>query len=85
MGHEAAELAAKASPSLLSMLAQVAVMDLVFSLDSVITAVGMSKNIPIMIAAVLAAVAVMLAFSGAIVRLWTAIRPSNCSRCPSCC
>ena len=54
--------------TLKSMLIQVTIMDLVFSLDSVITAVGMSKQVPIMIASVLAAVVVMLVFSGAIVR-----------------
>ena len=51
-----------------SMLVQVAIMDMVFSLDSVITAVGMSKQVPIMVAAVLISVVVMLVFSGAIVR-----------------
>jgi predicted tellurium resistance membrane protein TerC len=51
-----------------AMLVQVAIMDIVFSLDSVITAVGMSKQVPIMVAAVLIAVGVMLIFSGAIVR-----------------
>ena len=54
--------------TLKTMLIQVTIMDVVFSLDSVITAVGMSKEIPIMVAAVLIAVGVMLVFSGAIVR-----------------
>lgn len=54
--------------SLGGMLFNVAVMDIVFSLDSVITAVGMSKQIPVMIAAVLVSVAVMLAYSGMVVR-----------------
>jgi len=54
--------------TLRSMLIQVATMDVVFSLDSVITAVGMSKQVPVMIAAVLVAVAVMLAYSGVVVR-----------------
>jgi predicted tellurium resistance membrane protein TerC len=39
---------------------------MVFSLDSVITAVGMTPHIPIMIVAVLVAAAVMLIFSGPI-------------------
>lgn len=39
---------------------QIAVLDLVFSLDSVITAVGMSEHLPVMIAAVVFAIAVML-------------------------
>lgn len=50
------------------MLLQVLAIDVVFSLDSVITAVGMVKNIPVMIAAVLASVSVMLAASGPVVR-----------------
>ncbi|MCX7407189.1 MAG: TerC family protein [Planctomycetota bacterium] len=51
-----------------AMLVQVTIMDVVFSLDSVITAVGMCKEVPIMIAAVLISVGVMLVFSGSIVR-----------------
>lgn len=41
-------------------IAQIAVIDIVFSLDSVITAVGMVSNVPVMIGAILIAVAVML-------------------------
>ncbi|WP_240096099.1 TerC family protein [Thermomonas flagellata] len=41
-------------------IAQIAVIDIVFSLDSVITAVGMASIIPIMVVAILVAVAVML-------------------------
>ncbi len=41
-------------------IAQIAVIDIVFSLDSVITAVGMANQIPVMIAAILLSVAVML-------------------------
>ena len=41
-------------------------MDLIFSLDSVITAVGMTQNIPIMITAVTIAIVVMLIFAGPI-------------------
>jgi predicted tellurium resistance membrane protein TerC len=49
-------------------LVQIVLIDIVFSLDSVITAVGMTENLPVMVAAVLIAVAVMLVFSGTIVR-----------------
>jgi predicted tellurium resistance membrane protein TerC len=49
-------------------LVQIVLIDIVFSLDSVITAVGMTDNLPVMVVAVLVAVAVMLAFSGPIVR-----------------
>lgn len=45
-----------------SALVQIALLDLVFSLDSVITAVGMVQQISIMVIAVLASVAVMVAF-----------------------
>ncbi len=47
-------------------IVQILLLDIVFSLDSVITAVGMAKRVEIMIAAVIAAVIVMLVFSGAI-------------------
>jgi predicted tellurium resistance membrane protein TerC len=43
-----------------SIIAQIAVIDIVFSLDSVITAVGMVDQLSVMVAAVIAAVAVML-------------------------
>jgi len=41
-------------------IAQIAVIDIVFSLDSVITAVGMVDNVPVMIAAIIIAVGVMV-------------------------
>jgi predicted tellurium resistance membrane protein TerC len=41
-------------------IGQIAVIDIVFSLDSVITAVGMARQLGVMIAAVVAAVGVML-------------------------
>ncbi len=51
-----------------AVLAQIAVLDLVFSLDSVITAVGMAQNIEIMVAAVVISVLVMMTFAGMISR-----------------
>jgi predicted tellurium resistance membrane protein TerC len=47
-------------------LAQIVVLDIIFSLDSVITAVGMAQQLWVMIVAVVLAVGVMLAFSGAV-------------------
>ncbi|MGI9518346.1 MAG: TerC family protein [Pirellulaceae bacterium] len=44
-------------------IAQIAIMDIVFSLDSVITAVGMAKEIWVMVAAIVAAMIVMLLFA----------------------
>ena len=43
------------------MLAQILILDIVFSLDSVITAVGMARQISIMVTAMIIAVGVMLA------------------------
>ncbi|WP_349572737.1 TerC family protein [Azotobacter salinestris] len=45
---------------------QIAIIDIVFSLDSVITAVGMVSQVPVMIAAIIVAVLVMMAASGTI-------------------
>lgn len=47
-------------------IAQIVVIDLVFSLDSVITAVGMAQALWVMIAAVVVAIVIMMIFSGAI-------------------
>jgi predicted tellurium resistance membrane protein TerC len=47
-----------------SIIAQIMVLDIVFSLDSVITAVGMAKSIAVMVVAVMLAVGVMLVFAG---------------------
>lgn len=56
----------KVRVTLLSVLTQIALLDIVFSLDSVITAVGMASDIPVMIAAIVCAVGVMLVSSAAI-------------------
>jgi len=52
--------------SMASVVAQIVLIDIVFSLDSVITAVGMSNEILIMVLAVIAAVLIMLVASDAI-------------------
>ena len=49
-----------------AVIIQILILDIVFSLDSVITAVGMANNIGVMITAVVVALLVMLAFAGAI-------------------
>jgi predicted tellurium resistance membrane protein TerC len=59
---------ARVAPSLASVLVQIMLLDIVFSLDSVITAVGMVDHVGIMIAAVVIAVAVMMVFAGVISR-----------------
>src|SRR5262245_36551791 len=52
--------ARRAAPSFAAVIAQIMALDIVFSLDSVITAVGMADDISIMIAAVLLSVAIMM-------------------------
>ena len=56
------------TPTFNSVLVQIAVMDIIFSLDSVITAVGMAEHLSVMIAAVVIAVGVMMAFAGPVSR-----------------
>lgn len=46
--------------SFVSVLIQIALLDIIFSLDSVITAVGMAKDLPVMVLAVVVAVFIMM-------------------------
>lgn len=50
----------KKSQSFWSVIAQIAIIDIVFSLDSVITAVGLAEHVPVMAAAIIVAVIIML-------------------------
>ena len=61
-GHRSAAVA----PSFAAVIGQIMVLDIVFSLDSVITAVGMADDLWVMIAAVILAVGVMLMSARAI-------------------
>jgi predicted tellurium resistance membrane protein TerC len=61
-GHGSARVAA----SFVSVIVQILLLDIVFSLDSVITAVGMADDVAVMILAVIIAVGVMLFSAGAI-------------------
>lgn len=61
-GSESARVAATFG----AVIVQILLLDIVFSLDSVITAVGMTDRLGVMIAAVVGAVAVMLFFAGTI-------------------
>jgi predicted tellurium resistance membrane protein TerC len=60
---EEGEASARVAPSLRSVLIQIMILDIVFSLDSVITAVGMVDQLGVMIAAVVTAVAFMMIFA----------------------
>ena len=57
-----------AGNTMMSVILQIMVIDLVFSLDSIITAVGMVDEVAIMIAAVIASVGLMMAFASSIGR-----------------
>jgi len=61
-GHGSAKVAA----SMTAVIIQILLLDIVFSLDSVITAVGMAEDVSVMILAVVIAVAVMMLSAGAI-------------------
>ncbi|MBF6025551.1 TerC family protein [Lysobacter niastensis] len=57
---ESEDVHTKPAASFMAVIAQIAVIDIVFSLDSVIAAVGMANHLPVMVAAILLAVGVML-------------------------
>ncbi len=59
---------AKKVASFAAVIAQIMVLDIIFSLDSVITAIGMADHLPVMIAAVVIAVLVMMVAAGPISR-----------------
>lgn len=63
---EDGEVTNRMAPTFASVITQILLLDIVFSLDSVITAIGMVKQIGVMIAAVILAVGFMLVFAGRI-------------------
>jgi predicted tellurium resistance membrane protein TerC len=65
-GLDVSEQSVQRVVSFSSALSQIVVLDVVFSLDSVITAVGLSQHLSVMIAANVAAMIVMVASSNAI-------------------
>jgi predicted tellurium resistance membrane protein TerC len=64
--YAASETAGAVAASLAAVVVQIMFIDIIFSLDSVITAVGMSGQIGVMIAAVMIAAGVMVLFSRAV-------------------
>ena len=60
------ERAGRRAASFGAVLVQIALLDVVFSLDSVITAVGMARELVVMILAVVLSIAIMMVFAGAI-------------------
>ncbi len=65
-GEEHHTAVGAATVTMASVIAQIMLIDIVFSLDSVITAVGMTPHVPIMMVAVILAAIVMLVFAGPI-------------------
>ncbi|MEO8099126.1 MAG: TerC family protein [Acidobacteriota bacterium] len=65
-GPEEEQHSTKGQYSFTGVLVQIALLDIVFSLDSVITAVGMAKEVAVMIAAIVIAVVFMMFTSGAV-------------------
>jgi predicted tellurium resistance membrane protein TerC len=72
MEGEEGETSSKVKATFAAVIFQIIVIDLVFSLDSIITAVGMVNEIPIMVAAVIVSVGLMMLFAGAIGRFVSA-------------
>jgi predicted tellurium resistance membrane protein TerC len=66
VNHEGEGVSAPKGSSFGMILIQIMLLDIVFSLDSVITAVGMAPALPIMVIAMIIAVGVMMVFAGAI-------------------
>jgi predicted tellurium resistance membrane protein TerC len=64
-GEEAAERVIR-NVSFRAIIAQIMMLDVIFSLDSVITAVGIADHIPVMVAAVIIAIIIMMVAAGPI-------------------
>jgi predicted tellurium resistance membrane protein TerC len=56
----------RAAATFASVITQIALLDIVFSLDSIITAIGMANQLSVMVAAVIIAVIFMMLFAGAV-------------------
>jgi predicted tellurium resistance membrane protein TerC len=61
---EEGHVSARVAPTMTAVITQIMLLDIVFSLDSVITAVGMADDLSIMVAAVVIAVGIMLFSAG---------------------
>ena len=62
-GAEQTSIRRRVYANFVAIVVQIAVIDIVFSLDSVFTAVGLAKDLPIMVAAIIVAIAVMMLVS----------------------
>lgn len=64
--EDEAEVKSKASKSIQSVIFQIIILDIIFSFDSILTAVGLTDQVPIMIIAVVISMGIMMVFSGRI-------------------
>jgi predicted tellurium resistance membrane protein TerC len=64
--HEEKTLGRTVSASFAAIITQIVIIDMVFSVDSILTAVGMADDVEVMIAAVMVAILIMYAASGTI-------------------
>jgi predicted tellurium resistance membrane protein TerC len=69
---ERGEASAASGATFSAVVLQIIVIDIVFSLDSIVTAVGMVDRLPVMVAAVVASVALMMAFAAGVGRFVSA-------------
>ena len=69
---EIGEASAAVRATLFAVIVQITIIDVVFSLDSIITAVGMVDQVEVMVAAVIVSVLLMMAFAGGIGRVVSA-------------
>lgn len=65
-GPEQAQVRKKGAVTFTGVIIQIMLLDIVFSLDSVITAVGMANHVEVMVAAIVIAVIIMMLSSGAV-------------------
>nr|WP_294526295.1 TerC family protein [uncultured Rhodopila sp.] len=65
-GEDQTETSGEVHAGFLATIVQIALLDIVFSLDSVITAVGMANNLYVMITAVIIAIGIMMLSSGTV-------------------
>ncbi len=68
MEGQAQEIKPKSATSMKSVIFQIIFLDIIFSFDSILTAVGLVDEVIIMIIAVVISIAIMMAFAGAISR-----------------
>ena len=59
---------AKAGATISSVVTQIAITNIVFSIDSILTAIGLTQNVPIMVIAVIVSVLIMMFFAGPVGR-----------------